>query len=166
MPPWCKGLPMLCPGLSCGCPAFCPGVRSSPCVQSVRYTACTQLKHGFVLLEHLIRVAIGALCIPVCLCVHLYNLLHAHEVVLAHCVCLCVHLYNLLRAHKVVLYWRTVFVCVCICTTFYILHAHEVVLYWRTASKDLGAAELRAVPGCLQSPPPIFEGSSKSFHLC
>ena len=141
----CEGLPMLCPGLSCGCPAFCPGVRSSPCVQSVRYTACTQLKHGFVLLEHLIRVAIGALCIPVCLCVHLYNLL---------------------RAHKVVLYWRTVFVCVCICTTFYILHAHEVVLYWRTASKDLGAAELRAVPGCLQSPPPIFEGSSKSFHLC
>ena len=94
----CEGLPMLCPGLSCGCPAFCPGVRSSPCVQSVRYTACTQLKHGFVLLEHLIRVAIGALCIPVCLCVHLYNLLHAHEVVLAHCVCLCVHLYNLLHS--------------------------------------------------------------------
>ena len=78
----CEGLPMLCPGLSCGCPAFCPGVRSSPCVQSVRYTACTQLEHGFVLLEHLIRVAIGALCIPVCLCVHLYNLLHAQEIVL------------------------------------------------------------------------------------
>ena len=43
----------------------CP-VLSSLCVQSVRYTACTQLEHGFVLLEPLIRAAIVCFCVSVC----------------------------------------------------------------------------------------------------